>query len=150
MGGILGDNLSEGNCESKIASRRWGDNICRETSICLAGPSGRYPGRPVILGMDSSGFFRADQGTFSGVSEVGHGHPPFFNSQRITVGNGHSVINSPRIGASQMTTKFLTVKFAKFPNVIESWNFPGKKEAFWTIFSVKCSPPQPPPKRRFY
>ena len=43
MGGILGDNLGEGNCESKIASRQWGDNFCRETSICLAGPSG-YPG----------------------------------------------------------------------------------------------------------
>ena len=40
MGGILGDNLGEGNCESKIASRQWGDNFCRETSICLAGPSG--------------------------------------------------------------------------------------------------------------
>ena len=40
LGGILGDNLGEGNCESKIASRQWGDNFCRETSICLAGPSG--------------------------------------------------------------------------------------------------------------
>ena len=40
MGGISGDNLGEGNCESKIASRQWGDNFCRETSICLAGPSG--------------------------------------------------------------------------------------------------------------
>ena len=40
MGGILGDNLGEGNCESKIASRQWGDNFCRETSICLTGPSG--------------------------------------------------------------------------------------------------------------
>ena len=27
MGGILGDNLGEGNCESKIASRQWGDNF---------------------------------------------------------------------------------------------------------------------------
>ena len=46
MGGSLGDNLGEGNCESKIASRQWGDNFCRETSICLAGPSGRAkPGR---------------------------------------------------------------------------------------------------------
>ena len=43
MGGILGDNLGEGNCESKIASRQWGDNFCRETSICLAGPSGFGP-----------------------------------------------------------------------------------------------------------
>ena len=62
MGGILGDNLGEGNCESKIASRQWGDNFCRETSICLAGPSGKEvfscaagneeklvePGQPVV------------------------------------------------------------------------------------------------------
>ena len=41
LGGILGDNLGEGNCESKIASRQWGVNFCRETSICLAGPSGQ-------------------------------------------------------------------------------------------------------------
>ena len=41
LGGILGDNLGEGNCESKIASRQWGDNSCRETSICLAGHSGK-------------------------------------------------------------------------------------------------------------
>ena len=41
FGGILGDNLGEGNCESKIASRQWGDNFCRETSICLAGPLGK-------------------------------------------------------------------------------------------------------------
>ena len=40
LGGILGDNLGEGNCESKIASRQWEDNFCRETSICLAGPCG--------------------------------------------------------------------------------------------------------------
>ena len=32
LGGIFGDNLSEGNCESKIVSRWWGDNFCRETS----------------------------------------------------------------------------------------------------------------------
>ena len=40
LGGILGDNLGEGNCESKIVSKHWGDNFCRETSRCLAGPSG--------------------------------------------------------------------------------------------------------------
>ena len=40
LGGILGDNLGEGNCESKIVSRQWGVNSCRETSRCLAGPSG--------------------------------------------------------------------------------------------------------------
>ena len=32
--------LGEGNCESKIVSRQWGDDFCRETSRCLAGPSG--------------------------------------------------------------------------------------------------------------
>ena len=41
MGGILGDDLGEGNCESKTVSRQWGDDFCRETSICLAGPSGQ-------------------------------------------------------------------------------------------------------------
>ena len=41
MGGILGDDLGEGNCESKIVSRQWGDNFCPETSRCLAGPSGK-------------------------------------------------------------------------------------------------------------
>ena len=35
LGGIfLGDNLGEGDCESRIASRQWGDNFCRETSRC--------------------------------------------------------------------------------------------------------------------
>ena len=33
--------MGEGNCESKIASRQWRVNFCRETSICLAGPSGQ-------------------------------------------------------------------------------------------------------------
>ena len=28
------------NCESKIVSRQWGDSFRRETSRCLAGPSG--------------------------------------------------------------------------------------------------------------
>ena len=40
FGGILGDNLGEGNCESKVVVRQWGVNFCRETSRCLAGPSG--------------------------------------------------------------------------------------------------------------
>ena len=39
LGGISGDNLGEGHCESKIVSRQWGDNFCRETSKCLAGLS---------------------------------------------------------------------------------------------------------------
>ena len=34
-------SLGEGNRESKIASRHWGENFCRETSRCLAGPSGK-------------------------------------------------------------------------------------------------------------
>ena len=45
MEGILGDDLGEGNCESKIVSRQWGDNFCPETSRCLAGPSG-FAGHP--------------------------------------------------------------------------------------------------------
>ena len=36
--------MGEGNCESKIVSRQWGDNFCRGTSRCLAGPSGRKRG----------------------------------------------------------------------------------------------------------
>ena len=31
---------------------------------------------------------------------------------------------SEKVGASQMTTKFLTIKFAKF-QILLSWNFPG-------------------------
>ena len=42
LGGILGDNLGEGNCESKIVLRERGDNFCREASRCLAGPSGQW------------------------------------------------------------------------------------------------------------
>ena len=43
LGGILGDNLGEGNCEPKIVARQslWGVIFCREASRCLAGPSGR-------------------------------------------------------------------------------------------------------------
>ena len=41
FGGVLGDNWGEGNCESKIVARQWGVNFYRETSRCLAGPSGR-------------------------------------------------------------------------------------------------------------
>ena len=40
LGGILRDNLGEGNCKSKIAARQWGVSFCREASRCLAGPSG--------------------------------------------------------------------------------------------------------------
>ena len=32
--------LRDFNCESKIVSRQWGVKFCRETSRCLAGPSG--------------------------------------------------------------------------------------------------------------
>ena len=41
LGGILRDNLGEGNWESKIAARQWGVNFCREASRCLARPSGK-------------------------------------------------------------------------------------------------------------
>ena len=40
-GGVVRDNLGEGNCESKIAAREWGVNFCREALRCLAGPSGK-------------------------------------------------------------------------------------------------------------
>ena len=40
LGGVLRDNLGEGNCESRIAARQWGVNFCREASRCLARPSG--------------------------------------------------------------------------------------------------------------
>ena len=30
VGGISGDNLGKGDCESKIVARQWGDNFCRE------------------------------------------------------------------------------------------------------------------------
>ena len=39
LGGILGDNVDKGNCESKIVSTQWGDTVCRGTSRCLAGPN---------------------------------------------------------------------------------------------------------------
>ena len=52
------------------------------------------------------------------------------------------------LGASQMTTKFLTIKFAKFPKFIVM-EFPKKNSVFGQ-FSVNFPPPQPPPKRKFY
>ena len=53
-----------------------------------------------------------------------------------------------KIGASQMTTKFLTKKFAKFPNFIVM-EFPRKNSVLGQ-FSVNFPPPRPPPKRKFY
>ena len=55
------------------------------------------------------------------------------------------------IGASQMTTKYLTIKLVKFPNfiVMEFHKKKKKKQRFGTIFR-KISPPQPPPKRKCY
>ena len=46
MGGILGDNLGEGNCESKIASRQWGDKFfaARHQSVSQ-GPLGGFQTR---------------------------------------------------------------------------------------------------------
>ena len=43
-----------------------------------------------------------------------------------------------------MTTEFLTIKFAKFPNFIVM-EFPEKTKRFWIIFH-KFSSPQTPPK----
>ena len=46
LGGILGDNLGESNCESNTISRQWGDNFCRETSSfpwCLDKHQGKPP-----------------------------------------------------------------------------------------------------------
>ena len=42
FGGILGDTLGEGNCESKIVARQWGVHFCRETARRLSGPSGLF------------------------------------------------------------------------------------------------------------
>ena len=50
------------------------------------------------------------------------------------------------LGASQMTTKFLTTNFAKFPNFVVV-EFPRKKSVLGQ-FSVNAPPPQPPPKRK--
>ena len=36
LGGIFGDNVGESHCKSKLSR----DNLCRETSRCLAEPSG--------------------------------------------------------------------------------------------------------------
>ena len=47
----------------------------------------------------------------------------------------------PKIGASQMTTKFLTREFAKFPNLIVM-EFPSKNSV-WGQFSVKFPLPNP-------
>ena len=52
---ILGDNLGEVNCESKIVSRQWGDNFCPKTSSPLGGKtvpvfgSGLVPEPPCLF-----------------------------------------------------------------------------------------------------
>ena len=56
----------------------------------------------------------------------------------FSLGVGPGFLSSVTLGASQMTTKFLTIKFAKFPNFIVM-EFPRKKTEFWTIFR-KFSP----------
>ena len=48
LGGILRGNVGEGNCESKTVARLRGDNFCRETSRCLAGPSGQGKDPPIL------------------------------------------------------------------------------------------------------
>ena len=51
FGGILGVNLGEGNCKSKIVARQWGVDFCHETSRCLAGPSGFGTAQKVDFGV---------------------------------------------------------------------------------------------------
>ena len=52
------------------------------------------------------------------------------------------------LGASQMTTKFLTIKFAKFPNFIVM-EFPRKKNSVLGQFSVEFPLPNPPQNANF-
>ena len=54
----------------------------------------------------------------------------------------------PSIGDSQMTTTFLTIKFANFPSFIVM-EFPREKSNFGQLF-IHCPPPEPPSKRKFY
>ena len=79
FGGILGDNLGEGNCESKIVARHWGHNFCRETSRCLAGPSG-HPEKPPI-GTRKRGHY--ERGLFAGGSSRSSRFSKF---SRISIG----------------------------------------------------------------
>ena len=41
FGGMLGDNLGEGNCESKIVVRQWGVNFAARHQGVSQGPLGR-------------------------------------------------------------------------------------------------------------
>ena len=43
------------------------------------------------------------------------------------------MLQQANVGASQMTTKFLTIRFAKKIQMLLSWNFSGKT-AFWDNF----------------
>ena len=36
LGGTLGDNLGEGNCESKVSARQWRGNFCHKALRCLS------------------------------------------------------------------------------------------------------------------
>ena len=82
LGGILGDNLGEGNCESKIASRQWGDNLCRETSIrkilapikiksALPPPKPKTPPPPLKRGILWTQVFLQKERIFPGVHKIG-------------------------------------------------------------------------------
>ena len=43
LGGIQGDNLGEGNCESKIITRQWGDNFAaRHQDVSQGHPGIQY------------------------------------------------------------------------------------------------------------
>ena len=53
LGGILRDNLGEGNCESKVAARQWGVNFCpaRQQDV-LQGPLGSLTPQDIFSGPD--------------------------------------------------------------------------------------------------
>ena len=57
FGDIVRDTLGEGTCESKNAVRQWGVNLCCEASLCLARPSGLFPGMALFLA-DLAALFR--------------------------------------------------------------------------------------------
>ena len=50
--------MGEGNCESKIVSRQWGDNFYPETSRCLAGPHATARGHRTKPRLCKSGFLK--------------------------------------------------------------------------------------------
>ena len=51
LGGILGDNLGEGNCESKIVARQWGVNFAARHQGVSQGPLGVECGNRLRVGV---------------------------------------------------------------------------------------------------